>query len=131
MYYHFNDVNYILQYRTDCETSVFVGVRRVADVRLHVLPHAGRPHRVELQAHRGCAICGHCGRVGHRRAVQQWRRARRLRSGAHHGSHALDGADARDRRVSRHGRHGGRAHHVSACRDPVDAERATRQTDDC
>jgi len=100
----------------------------VADVRLHVLPHAGRPHRVELQAHRGCSVCGHCGRVGHRRAVQQWRRARRLRSGAHHGGHALDGADARDRRVSRHGRHGGRAHHVSACRDPVDAERATRQT---
>jgi len=100
----------------------------LADVRLHVLPHADRSHRVELQARRCCAVRRHRGRVGHSRAVQLWRRARRLCSGARHGGHALDGADARDRRVSRHCRHGGRAHHVFACRDPVDAERPTRQT---
>lgn len=110
------------------KTSIFISIGRVADVRLHILPHAGRSDSVELEACRCLVVCSHRGRVRHRRAVQQRRRARRLRTRTCFGGHALDGSNARGRRVFCHVRHCGRAHHVFARRNPVDTKRTARQT---
>jgi len=108
------------------KTSVFVSVGRVADVRLHILPHTGRSDSIELKTCRGRVVCGHRGRLRHRRAVQQRHRARRLRSRTCFGGHALDGSNARGRRVFCHSRDGGRAHRVFARRNPMDTKRAAR-----
>lgn len=109
------------------ETSSGFGVRRVADVRMHVRTDAGCARRVEFQARRGRPVRGHRGCICRCRPIGMRHRARGLRARPGAGGHPLDGAHARDSRLFCHGRHSGRAHHDAADRNPVDAQHAARQ----
>lgn len=114
--------------RVGREFAVDVGVRRLADVRVHVCADAGRPDGVGLEARHGRVVRRHRGRRGRRRSVRLRRRVCRVRACAVAGGHALDGAHARGRRVFRHGRRRDGARRVGARRHPMGAQSATRQT---
>lgn len=110
------------------KSAAGVGVRRVADVRLHVRSDSGRPGGPKLEARRGRVVRGHGGHVRRHHLVRLRCRARRLRARPVTGGHALHGARTRSGRLFRHRRRHGRARQAAARRSPLGTQRAPRQT---